>query len=169
MGDLPLKMTPSGGARNPFEAYVRVGNVDGIAPGFYHYSAVDQTLGLVAAAPNPPASALLCGQDWWDGAGAVIFLVANFRRTMWKYEHPMAYRAVLIEAGHIGQNVMIAATHHGLCAGPTAFVRDAMLEEILQLDRVMQSVVYALIVGAPTPERRVNPLSAELRIQRGAG
>ena len=29
---------------------------------------------------------------------------------MWKYDDPNAYRVVLIEAGHIGQNIMLAAT-----------------------------------------------------------
>ena len=31
-----------------------------------------------------------------------------------------AYRVVLIEAGHIGQNIMLAATREGLSACPTA-------------------------------------------------
>jgi SagB-type dehydrogenase family enzyme len=166
MGQLPLKMTPSGGARNPFEAYVWVGRVEGAPPGFYHYSAVDGTLGLVAEPPLPRPSELLCGQDWWDGAGAVVFLVANFRRTMWKYPHPMAYRAVLIEAGHIGQNVMIAATYHGLTAGPTALLRDSLIEGLLGLDRVMQSVVYALVLGVPSEERGVHPPEALRRLKR---
>jgi SagB-type dehydrogenase family enzyme len=165
MGRLPLKMTPSGGARNPFEAYVLVANVEKVPPGFYHYSALEGSLGLVAPAPMPKPSDFLCGQDWWDGAAAVVFLVANFRRTMWKYAHPMAYRAVLIEAGHIGQNLMIAATHHGLTAGPTALLRDCLLEGVLGLDRIMQSVVYALVLGVPSEERGRNPREAIRRLQ----
>jgi SagB-type dehydrogenase family enzyme len=149
MGPMPRKMTPSGGALNPYEAYVLVTRVEGLPAGFYHYSAVDGTLGLVAAPPLPRPSDLLCEQAWSDGAGAAIFLVANFARSMWKYGHPMVYRTVLIEAGHIGQNVMLAATHHGLCAAPSDFPRDRRLEELLGLDRVMQSVVYALMLGEP--------------------
>ena len=41
---LPLGMTPSGGARNPYEAYIYAVNVEGLAPGFYHYSAADHDL-----------------------------------------------------------------------------------------------------------------------------
>src|SRR6185503_806832 len=41
---LPLKMTPSGGARNPFEAFVWARDVHGVLPGIYHYSALDHSL-----------------------------------------------------------------------------------------------------------------------------
>ena len=32
-----LRPAPSGGARHPFELYVAVQNVEGVAPGLYHY------------------------------------------------------------------------------------------------------------------------------------
>ncbi len=48
-GKLPLAMTPSGGARNPFELYVYAARVDGLKPGFYHYGALAHDLGLVRA------------------------------------------------------------------------------------------------------------------------
>jgi hypothetical protein len=83
-GALPLTMSPSGGALNPFEGYVLVYAADGLPAGMYHYSGFDHSLQLVHAGPIPPAGTLLAGQDWADGAAAVVFLVANFARTMWK-------------------------------------------------------------------------------------
>jgi SagB-type dehydrogenase family enzyme len=154
MGRLPLKMTPSGGARNPYEAYVFARDVEGLAPGVYHYSATEHSLGLVRAAPMPWGQELLGGQEWTDGAGAIVLLVASFARTMWKYPHPMAYRAVLIEAGHIGQNIMLAAAQHGVSAGPTAALCDTVIEEVLSLDRVTQAATYALVLGVPDWDRR---------------
>jgi SagB-type dehydrogenase family enzyme len=151
MGRLPLKMTPSGGARNPYEAYLYARDVDGLPPGIYHYSATENSLGLVAEAPLPAASTLLAGQGWADGAAAVILLVANFRRTAWKYSHPNVYRALFHEAGHIGQNVMIAATARGLTAAPTAAFCDTAVERLLGVDRITQAVFYALVIGEPAP------------------
>ncbi|MEJ7733158.1 MAG: SagB/ThcOx family dehydrogenase [Polyangiaceae bacterium] len=147
-GKLPVKMTPSGGARNPYEAYVYTNRVTGLAPGFYHYSAFEHSLGLVAEPPLPPASELFGEQEWYDTAAAVVVLVANFKRSMWKYRHPLVYRAVLIEAGHIGQNIMVAAAHHGLATAPTALVADRQVEQILGLDHILSSVVYVVAVGA---------------------
>src|SRR6202040_3384069 len=90
--DLPLKMTPSGGARNPYEAYVCVRNVTGLTPGTYHYSALEHSLGTVQDGQPPPFPAMLADQPWTATAAAVIFLVANFDRAMWKYRDPGAYR-----------------------------------------------------------------------------
>ena len=71
---------------------------------------------------------------------ALIILVAHLQRTMWKYSHPMTYRAVLIEAGHIAQNIMIVASAGGLSTVPTAALGDTLLEKLLGLNRVMQAV-----------------------------
>jgi SagB-type dehydrogenase family enzyme len=149
MGQIPLKMTPSGGGRNPFEAYVYVRDVARLPPGLYHYSALEHSLGLLMEPPLRPPQELLAGQAWTDKAAALIFLVANFRRTMWKYSHPNVYRALYIEAGHIGQNVMVVATAHGLTAVPTAAILDSRVEQLLGLDRITQGCLYALALGLP--------------------
>ena len=43
-GWMPLKTSPSGGARHAVEAYVAVRRVDGLAPGIYHYEAASHRL-----------------------------------------------------------------------------------------------------------------------------
>lgn len=149
---LPLKLAPSAGARNPYEAYVYAQNVAGLRSGLYHYSALENSLGLVTSRPAVSAGDLLVGQHWANDAGAVVLLVANFERTMWKYRHAMAYRAVLIEAGHIGQNILLAAAEHGLNGMPTAIVSDLAAQQVLGLNWIGQTLVYALIVGTPRPD-----------------
>jgi SagB-type dehydrogenase family enzyme len=147
LGDLPLKMTPSGGARNPYEAYVYVLNVENMEAGAYHYSAFENTLGLITNSPLPAPRYFLGDQEWVDNAAAVIFLVANFQRTMWKYTHPNAYRVVLMEAGHIMQNMALAATAQKLISTSTAAISDDVAEHVFKIDPVTQSVNYALAVG----------------------
>jgi SagB-type dehydrogenase family enzyme len=145
-GPLPLTMTPSGGARNPFEAHVVARAVAGLAPGVYHYSGLECTLALVRADP-PPASDLLGGQEWFADAAAVVLLVAHFDRCTWKYPHPTGFRVLLLEAGHIAQNVLLAATAHDLAATPTCAISDHAVEEFLGLDRVTQAAVHAIALG----------------------
>ena len=149
VGRLPLGMTPSGGARNPFEAYVLCRNVEGLAAGIYHYSAVDHDLGRLKGEEVPAFSSLLGGQDWCDEMPCLILLVADLRRTMWKYQDANAYRVVLIEAGHIGQNIMLAATEHGLSACPTAALCHSRIRETLGLRRVTDAPTYALTLAVP--------------------
>lgn len=147
-GRLPLKMTPSGGARNPFEAYVLVKNVEGMHPGFYHFSAVDCKLTPIdSSSLGISSSALLGGQEWADDMPAIIFLVAMFERTMWKYQDDNAYRVILIEAGHIAQNVILAATAHGLTGCPTAALAHSDISKQLELNSVMHNPLYAITLS----------------------
>jgi SagB-type dehydrogenase family enzyme len=149
--DLPLKMTPSGGARNPYEGYLCARNVRDLATGVYHYSAFERTLGVVQANAPPDFADLLGGQEWASSAAAVIFLVANFDRPMWKYHHPAAYRVTMIEAGHIAQNISLVAAWHEMAAAPTGALSQDLVEETLKVGGVTQSVVYAVVLGAPAP------------------
>jgi len=165
-GYLPFKPTPSGGARNPFEAYVVARSVEGLAPGVYHYAGIDHSLGLVRPGPVPPLDGLLGGQAWFAAAGAIVFLVADFKRCWWKYPHPTGFRVVLLEAGHIAQNLLVTAAAHGLAATPTCALSDFAVEELLGLDRVTQAAVHSVALGARAPgpsladlpEIRPNPL-----------
>ncbi|HEU5134935.1 MAG TPA: SagB/ThcOx family dehydrogenase [Steroidobacteraceae bacterium] len=153
LGPLPLKMAPSGGARNPYEGYVYVRNVSDVPPGVYHYSGVENSLGLVARPPLPPAAKLLSEQEWTNDAAAVVFLVASFERTNWKYPHPNSYRVIAIEAGHIVQNILLLATEQRLAAAPTAALQEAPLEALLHIDPIRQGVIYAVALGNPAKRR----------------
>ena len=147
VGELPLALTPSGGARNPYEAYIYANQVEGLEPGFYHYSAYEHSLGLVRAGRiNNPAE-LVGSQPWVNTMACVVFLCADFTRTMWKYQDNNAYRVVLIEAGHIGQNIMLAATEHECTACPSAALSHTRISELLELEHDLQSPVYALMLA----------------------
>jgi SagB-type dehydrogenase family enzyme len=153
VGELPLKMTPSGGARNPYEAYVIARNVDGLEPGVYHYSALENSLGrLKGALPNCMGE-LVGGQNWVNGMACVIILSAFMYRTMWKYDDPNAYRVMLIEAGHIGQNMILTGTERGMTVCPTAALCHEPLFDLLELpSRITCAPIYALAVGYPKPD-----------------
>jgi len=147
MGEMPFKMTPSGGGRNPFDAYVQCRNISGLPNGLYHYSAVEHSLGLVNDQNSPTPAAILAEQLWIDEAAVVVFLVANFDRTMWKYAHPVGYKAIMIEAGHIAQNIILAANELGFYGSPTAAVTSSRFEDMMQEKNMNKSCVYAIALG----------------------
>jgi SagB-type dehydrogenase family enzyme len=151
---LPMTMTPSGGARNPYEAFVFARAVESLPTGTYHYSALGHSLAPVATAePFPRLGAVLGGQEWFDDAGAIVVLVASLQRTMWKYPHPGGLRVVLIEAGHVAQNMLLCAARHGLAAAPTCALADGLIERLTGADRVTQAACHAVALGvrSPTP------------------
>ena len=146
---LPLKMAPGGGARNAYEAYVWVRNVDGLEQGIYHYSAVEHSLQKLADSPNLPPQDLVQKQPWADAMPVIIFLVAVLERVSWKYQDPNAYRVVMIEAGHIGQNMMLSATDNKLTLCPTAALNHREISQMLGLTKLTHTPVYALTLGHP--------------------
>jgi SagB-type dehydrogenase family enzyme len=147
-GDLPLKTSPSGGARHPLELYVCARRVEGVRPGIYHYASDRHRLELVAPHRRPiRIQRYFPTQFWYENAAAVVFFTAVVSRYLWKYTTARAYRALLIEAGHQCQTFCLAATDLGLAPFCTMALHDAHIEEDLRIDGVSEAVLYAAGVG----------------------
>lgn len=149
VGPLPLSMTPSGGARNPFEAYVILKRGNDLDSGVYHYSALEHSLKNLDVELTVEISTLFANQEWIDDMAAVVVLVGIFERSMWKYPDPNAYRVIMMEAGHVVQNAMLAATELGLCACPTAALSHKNLSGLFLLDEITHVPLYAFTIDRP--------------------
>jgi len=150
-GWMPLKTSPSGGARHAVEAYVAIRRVDGVSPGIYHYEAATHRLvrlrrGLTARA----LAACLPHQAWMGGAPALVFMTAVFARAQWRYQTPRAYRTVLAEVGHHAQTFCLLATERGLAPFCTMALADSVTERLLGVDGLHEAALYAVGV-APRP------------------
>ena len=147
-GRLALKTSPSGGARHPVEAYVFASRVEGLPRGVYHYAADLHCLErLRPGCDAKQLNSLLAGQTYFSRAAAVVVMTAVFARTQWKYPSPRAYRVVQLDAGHLGQTFCLVATHLGLAPFSTAAFTDTLIEKVLGIDGVNESVIYAAGVG----------------------
>ena len=152
---VPLKTSPSGGARHPLEAYVLVRRVAGLDSGVYHYAAdVHQLERLASAGAAPAFDEVLPTQWWYRDAGALVLLTAVFERTRWRYEGPRAYRAVLIEAGHVCQTFCLTATWLGLAPFCSMALADSAIENMLGLDGVLSRCSTRPVSGASQPNLR---------------
>jgi SagB-type dehydrogenase family enzyme len=150
-----FKTSPSGGARHPVEAYVLAVRVKGLARGLYHYSPRSHGLHLI----RPGASAAkmvsyLAGQSWFSGAAILVLMTAVLPRLWWRYEHPRAYRAVLLEAGHVCQTFCLAATWLGLAPFCTMALDDSRIERDLRIDGVDEVLIYAAGAGTRPADGR---------------
>jgi SagB-type dehydrogenase family enzyme len=150
MGRVALKTSASGGARHPIEAYLLALRIEGLPRGLYHYAAGAHRLELLRrGATGAEAIQHLNGQWWFGDAAAVVLMTAVFARTQWKYPAPRAYRAILIDAGHLCQTFCLVATWLGLAPFCTMALADSCIEAALGIDGVRESVVYAAGVGTP--------------------
>ena len=153
-GRLPKAMTPSGGARNPFELYVYARSVSGLKTGFYHYAALTHDLGRVRSG-EVSAPEMLAGQKWAAKASVIVFLVAHFPRTMWKYHMPLSYRIVMMEAGFICQNIALAATYHKLSAVPSGALKEPVIEGYIDTPPIESAVVFSISIGRPEVQSKI--------------
>jgi SagB-type dehydrogenase family enzyme len=154
LGEVPLKTSPSGGARHPIETYVFALDVRDIPAGVYRYAPERHELDqLRDGATREELQKLIPKQPWFADAAAVFFFTAVFERTQWRYEFARAYRSVLLETGHVCQTFLLTATSLGLAPFSTMAIDDGRLETLLGVDGISEAVLYA--AGAGTrPKRR---------------
>jgi SagB-type dehydrogenase family enzyme len=146
--DPPLRTVPSGGALYPLELYVVALRVDGLPFGLYHYDPLRHVLEPLDLAVDPDRVARMTAYpELVEPAGAVLLVTALFWRTRFKYGL-RGYRFALLEAGHVGQNVLLAAAATGAAGIPVGGVFDGRVEELIGVDGVEESLVYVLSIGA---------------------
>ncbi len=143
----PFRACPSGGGLYPLEIFLNVRNVEGLAPGLYHFNphknAVeclregDQTFKLCSA---------FVQRQVIEGAACVWMVSGMFRRSTFKYSN-RGYRFALLEAGHLAQNANLVATGLGLGVLNMGGYFDREIDKYLDLNGVDQSVIYCLAFG----------------------
>lgn len=141
------RTAPSAGALYPIETYVVAHNVAGLEPGIYHYALREHELELLRQGDFRQAVRQAgVWQDFLGQAGVCFILSAIFQRTRWKY-HERTYRYILLEAGHIGQNLYLTATSLGLGACAVGAFLDDDLNDLLGLDGETEAGLYIIAVG----------------------
>jgi SagB-type dehydrogenase family enzyme len=141
-GGRAYRNVPSGGARHPFETYVAVNRVDGLAPGVYRYLPLQHGLVFLFAVEGLPdkLTKLANGQAFVGQAAVCFIWSAVPYRTEWRYGL-QARKDILIEAGHVCQNLYLAC--ESIRCGTCAIAADAFLG----LDGEDEMVVYLAPVG----------------------
>lgn len=142
-----LRAAPSAGALYPVEVYAVVHIVDGLEPGIYHYLVEEHALETRQNGDFRSALAEAgLGQGHLSQANVAFVLSSVPERTRWKYRE-RTERYVLLEVGHIGQNLCLAATSMGLGACPVGAFWDDQLNRLLGLDGVQETAQYIIAVG----------------------
>jgi SagB-type dehydrogenase family enzyme len=142
-----LRSAPSAGALYPIEIYPVLHRVEGLQPGLYHYAVQDHALELLCA-DDLRREIVTQGlmQGFLGQANLVLVFTAIFQRLRWKYQE-RSYRYALIEAGHLGQNVYLAATSMEMGACAVGAFLDNGLNAMLGVDGQNEAAVYMLAVG----------------------
>jgi SagB-type dehydrogenase family enzyme len=147
-----LRTVPSAGARHAFETYLLINAVDGLTPGLYRFAASQFSLvQLPAATDIRERITHACFDQGQIANSAVTFIwVAVMERMAWRYTE-RGYRYLHLDAGHVCQNLYLAAEplECGVCA--IAAFDDDQLNQELQLDGENQFVIYLASLGKKRP------------------
>jgi putative peptide maturation dehydrogenase len=159
------KLSPSAGGLHPIEAYVLARRIDGVAPGLYHYHPVHHTLepqgALDGAASDAFAQLAVADQAWFVDAPMMLVLAARVACNFWKYRnHAKAYRALLLDAGHLSQTFYLLATEAGMPAFVTAAINEVPIEQAFGLDPMCDAVIAVCGCGPAAATRTM----VELRL-----
>ena len=147
-----IRTVPCGGARHEFECYMAIRNVEGLEPGLYHYLPMTHQIEFLGESQDMKRfiSVSLQEQDWAVKASVVFYYSCVFYRAEWRYgiwAHPV----ILMDSGHITENLYLAATSIGLGGCAIAAIDPYASNKEFGLDGEEETIFYAMPVGTVSP------------------
>lgn len=142
------RTVPSAGARNALETYLYIDKVEGLEPGLYRFLAVEHALlpvklgGDVKEWLAPAFNKLNMYR-----ASAVTFIWAAVLERMEYYFGGRALQYLYLDAGHVCQNLYLAAYTIGTGVCAVGHFNDMEINQLLGLDGEGEFVVYAAHAG----------------------
>ncbi|MDT3776149.1 SagB/ThcOx family dehydrogenase [Nitrospira sp. MA-1] len=146
----PFRVVPSGGALYPLELFFHTASLKGHSSGIYHYNPSEHCLRHLQEGDNTHRISLgLVQPELAQGTSLIIFLTALFERSTFKYGE-RGYRYILLEAGHVAQNLNLVANALGLGCVNIGGYFDREIDEYLDLDGITHSTIYTIAIGGKT-------------------
>jgi SagB-type dehydrogenase family enzyme len=126
-----------------------VNDVRELETGVYHYSIKSHQLEQLKQGEfRQQIARAALGQGMLAMAAAVFIWSAIFERCKWKYGQ-RAYRYIYLDAGHIAENLALAAVSLNLGSCEVGALYDDQVNAILGIDGREESVLCMAVVGAP--------------------
>lgn len=151
-----LRAAASAGALYPLEFYPLILNAE-IEAGLYHFNIKSFCLELLKAGDfREQVPNLFQGQQGIEQASMIILISGIMKRTTVKYGN-RGYRFVLLDAGHAAQNIYLTAAAIDLGCYTIGGFSDRELEDLLGIDGVNESILYAAAIGRPDKDAPQHP------------
>lgn len=149
---LTLRTVPCSGATHTFETYLMIMRVKGIPQGIYRYLPVEHKLLFMFELDQleQKIDAITLDQPFvpnFAKKAAVLFAWSTTPyRSEWKYDIS-AHKKILIDAGHVCQNLYLASESIGAGACAIGIYDQQLIDEVLELDGDEEFVIYLGAVG----------------------
>jgi SagB-type dehydrogenase family enzyme len=157
-----IRSCPSQGQLYPVELYVAAFAIDGLEPGFYHYSVREFALRKLRTG-HEALAALTRGRpdlNFLKTVPLTILVSTIFWRSAWRYER-RGYRQALLDAGHVVGNLTTVALGLGITTIARLRTSNATSRELIGLPPDApfgeEEAVHAMVTWA---DRAANPMPA---------
>ena len=151
----------SAGALYPNEIYLGAYDIDNLQPGLYHYGIGNADLTPLRIGNFSRFTAAATGLAAALEPAATFFITGIFFRSAWKYR-ARAFRYVLLDAGHVLENLLLALRANGLGYTVHYNFDDEKLGELIGLDPKKEvclacvNVTCANVKGTPSTQSHPN-------------
>ncbi|KAB2330055.1 SagB/ThcOx family dehydrogenase [Bacillus mesophilum] len=151
---LKLRTYPSGGSMLPIELYLYLKDIEGLEEGLYKYHGDDHLIQRLKGKSaleqleelSPITNLELEYPFSFKSTKILTFMVANYQWVFAKYGL-LSKRLATIEAGHIGQNIQLAATILQKKSLPMCGFYEDKVEEFLEIDHRECRCIYMVALG----------------------
>lgn len=145
--DYERRTVPSAGALFPLSLVIVAMNIKNLSRGCYEYLPTQNGLKKIEQLnlPDRISSWFRTKHVNYDNAAAIIFFIGQVDRVCSKYGE-RGYRYLLLEAGHIAQNLSLAATALGLNHIPIGGFDDNTVNDFFPLTD-WETIIYSFIIG----------------------
>jgi SagB-type dehydrogenase family enzyme len=145
---ITFRTVPSAGSRHAFETYLLLNNVQEVTPGLYRFAALENRLVEmnISGSISEEVTHACFDQSHILNSAATFIWTAVVDRMFWRYVE-RGYRYLLLDAGHVCQNLYLAAEaiQCGVCA--IAAFEDEKLNKAIKVDGEKVFAVYAASLG----------------------
>ena len=143
-----LRTVPSAGARHSFETYLTISRVKSLEPGLYRYLPFDNQLAQLRLDPQIHLLARQAGlnQPCLSAAAVCFFWTTVAPRMEWRYDLA-AHKVIALDAGHVGQNLYLAAQAIGAGTCAIAAYDQEACDQLLGVDGDEEFTVYLASLG----------------------
>lgn len=146
-GDYLLRTAPSAGALYPFETYIMANRVNTVPTGIYYLNLFKHRIEQISDKNLSGELTSACLDQTMVSESAAVFIwTAMPGKSQWKYKE-RAYRYIYLDAGHVCQNLSLAATALNLgCCSIGAFYDDEV-NQIIGVDGIQETAIYLAVIG----------------------
>lgn len=144
--DKTRRFYPSGGARYPLEVYLAIKRVSEIKPGIYHYNIFSHSLEQLLSGENLNDFDKTLSYPWSKDAAVIFIITSVWDRNLIKYGD-FGYNIILIEAGHMSQNLHLVGQSLGMKYCPLAGFNNEQMNAVLDIDENDESSLYITAIG----------------------